>query len=231
MLLRRAGRALNGQRRVACDRGGQMLGQPTLARSRLAYQQQSGDAVVVYGEGSTSLRAQVWDGTSWGTPLALAAPGGSSGNVLWTSIDADPNSDKIAVSVVTTAGDIWAGVWDGSWSTSLLSTSSSSTVAPTADVAFESGSGELLVAYAESGSSKRTVARPSSSVRRRADQNAASEKSRRTEPTAPRSPKPGERSATGEPEKKACPERAAPIAGEKKLLAETEKCASPRARP
>ena len=118
------------------------------------YRQQSGDAVVVYGAGSTNLQTRVWDGTNWGTPMAFVSPVGVTGDVRWTTVAADPNSDNIAVGVVTSSSETWVGIVDGvSWSATEMSSTASSTVAPVIDVAFESTSGELLTAYAESGSS------------------------------------------------------------------------------
>ena len=67
----------------------------------VAYEQQSGDAMVVYGNNSATLRYQTWDGASWSGESVVTAPVGVTGNVRWTTIASDPNSDRIAVGVVT----------------------------------------------------------------------------------------------------------------------------------
>ncbi len=117
----------------------------------VAYEQQSGDAMVVYGDNTLGLRYQTWDGVSWSGQNTITAPGGVSGDPRWTTIASDPNSDRIAVGVVTFNNEAWFAVWDGSsWGDQILAepTTHGSTF-PNAAVAFESNSGDLLATYAE----------------------------------------------------------------------------------
>ena len=39
---------------------------------------------------------------------------GPSGKCSWTTLAADPNSDRIGLSVLTENEDLWLAVWDGS---------------------------------------------------------------------------------------------------------------------
>ena len=117
----------------------------------VAYEQQSGHAMVVYSDNTNNdLRYQIWNGVSWSGQNTLTDPG-ASGNVRWTTIASDPNSDRIAVGVVTFSNEAWFAVWDGSsWGNQILAepTTQGSTF-PNAAVAFESNSGDLLATYAE----------------------------------------------------------------------------------
>ena len=124
----------------------------------VAYEQQSGDALVVYGKAvatDAKLYYRIYSGGSWGAeqsidPTALGVTTGPQ----WVSIAADPNSDRIVVGVVTNGGKTWLNIWDGSaWvdpvlaaGTSLIST------ALNVGVAFETMSGQALAAYGVSAS-------------------------------------------------------------------------------
>ena len=119
----------------------------------VAYEQQSGDAIVVYGDNDVNLRYQMWDGSSWSGEFSVTPPGGVTGSVRWTTIASDPNSDQIAVGILTSNSEAWFAVWDGnSWGNrTLAETTTQSTTSLNLAVAFESESGDLLVTYAESG--------------------------------------------------------------------------------
>ena len=123
----------------------------------VAYEQQSGVAMVVYGNNSTSALYRTWNGASWSLEQSVARPSGAAGVVKWTTLAADPNSDRLALGVLTSANSIWFNVWDGSaWTSEVIGTlSSPTTVAPTVAVAFESESGNLLATYAESATQVR----------------------------------------------------------------------------
>ena len=119
----------------------------------VAYEQQSGHAMVVYTDNAADLRYRTWNGSSWSGENTLTAAGGVGGKVLWTTIASDPNSDRIAVGILTDTNETWFAVWDGSsWGDQILAeTTSENTNNPNLAVAFESNSGDLLATYAESG--------------------------------------------------------------------------------
>ncbi|HEX5065660.1 MAG TPA: cadherin domain-containing protein, partial [Myxococcota bacterium] len=120
----------------------------------VAYEQQSGDAMVVYGKGTGSVFYRTWNGTAWSSESSLANPAGATGNARWTTLGSDPNSDRIALGVLTYNNGVWLSVWDGSsWQTPVVATTNaSSATAMGVAVAFESTTGQALATYTASGS-------------------------------------------------------------------------------
>jgi uncharacterized protein YjlB len=116
----------------------------------VTYEQQSGHAMVVYGGSSGDVLYRIWDGASWSGQGVVSAPAGVSGVTRWTTLASDPGSDRIALGVNSDNSEVWFAVWNGSsWEASVEAASAT----PHADrqavaVAFESGSGQALAAYA-----------------------------------------------------------------------------------
>ena len=120
----------------------------------VAYEQQSGDAIVVYGNNDIDGRYRVWNGSTWSSEGTITVSGGGvGGNVRWTTIASDPNSDRLALGVLTDNDKAWYAIWDGSsWGEQLYAESSTqNSTSLNLAVAFESDSGDLLATYAESG--------------------------------------------------------------------------------
>ena len=123
----------------------------------VAYEEQSGEAVLVYGRGGTDALYRTWDGATWSTEGTIAAPGGVTGNVRWTTLASDPTSNRVALGALTFNNETWLSVWDGtSWEAATAATiSAPSATVPGVAVAFESTSGEALATYGESASEVR----------------------------------------------------------------------------
>ena len=126
----------------------------------VAYEQQSGRAMVVYGKDTpTPQQAEydayyrIWNGASWGSEGTISAPAGVTSRAKWLTLAADPTSNRIALGVLSDAASVWLRVWDGaSWQPATTATSSADdTVSPNVAVAFESISGEALATYGKSG--------------------------------------------------------------------------------
>ena len=122
----------------------------------VAYEQQSGDALVVYGKAvatDVKLYYRTYSGGVWSAeqsldPTALGVTTGPQ----WVSIAADPNSDRIVVGVVTNGGKTWLDVWDGAaWGDSELAATSLTNTALNVGVAFETMSGQAMAVYGELG--------------------------------------------------------------------------------
>ena len=113
------------------------------------YEQQSGDGMVVSAIGSTYITYRIWLGDGWDGVASLDAPGGTTGNVRWTVLGADPNSDRIVLGVLTTNQEIWLAVWDGdTWADTVsVATASNGVMYPNVAVAFEGTSGQALAAF------------------------------------------------------------------------------------
>ena len=115
----------------------------------VAYESHSGDALVLFADPANSkqLAYRTWNGTTWSGQSTLST--GLSGDVKFTTLAADPTSDRIAVGVLSTGNEIWFSVWDGSaWGSSITATSSAATTAaPAMAVAFESNNSQLLAVW------------------------------------------------------------------------------------
>lgn len=80
----------------------------------VAYEQTSGNALVVHFEGTANPRFRAWDGTDWTADAPvfdLGAPG--TGTVDWIELAADPTSDRIALVYSDSNNDVHAVIWDG----------------------------------------------------------------------------------------------------------------------
>ncbi|MFH1312628.1 MAG: right-handed parallel beta-helix repeat-containing protein [Candidatus Eisenbacteria bacterium] len=117
----------------------------------VAYQQMNGHAMVVFGRGLPAIYYSVWNGSVWSSATNLAKPFDASGNARWTTLAADPRSDRIALGVLTPNQDVWLCVWDDStWGTPQTATNSATgTGYPGVAVAFEGLSGEGVAVYGE----------------------------------------------------------------------------------
>jgi hypothetical protein len=124
----------------------------------VAYESQSGRALVFYDNSASNqptVQYRIWNGSTWSSEASIAAPGAVSGTaeLYATAVASDASSNRIAIVAQTSTNNVWAAVWDGStWSgqTVLTTTAPSLTDRPiTAGVAFESKSGDLLVAYSK----------------------------------------------------------------------------------
>jgi uncharacterized repeat protein (TIGR01451 family) len=117
------------------------------------YERQSGDALVVYGRGSTSLLYRTWNG-AWSAEGSITAPAPAVGNVRWATLGAEAGSDRIAIGVTTFSANTWLAVWDGSGvvNKQVATQTASGTTFPGVAVAFESQSGKALALYGEGAS-------------------------------------------------------------------------------
>ncbi|MCI5222872.1 MAG: DUF11 domain-containing protein, partial [Candidatus Electrothrix sp. AR4] len=115
----------------------------------VAYEQQSGQAVAVYGkDADAKLYYRVLSSGTWSAEASFD-PGIATGQVGWVSLAADPSSNQLAVGVVTDNNETWLAVWNGSaWGDVRLATGSPlKTDRLNVSVAFETLSGDLIAAY------------------------------------------------------------------------------------
>lgn len=120
----------------------------------VAYESQSGHALVVYGHDGEQDNAnyRIWDGSTWQGESSFRAPI-SRTRMKWTVLNSDPNSNCVVLSVHTSDSlGVWLGVWDGddaTWDTIDASGAglTQKNIAPCASIAFESLSGEALAVY------------------------------------------------------------------------------------
>ncbi|MCG6926034.1 MAG: DUF2341 domain-containing protein [Acidobacteria bacterium] len=125
----------------------------------VAYEQTSGDALVVYFNGTSNPLFRVWDGTSWTAAASVfdqglpAAPG--TGAVDWVELASDPTSDRIALVYSDANNDVHAVIWNGNdWdetNTQITLTADGAVFRDIRDVAAAYDSaGNLVVVFARS---------------------------------------------------------------------------------
>ncbi len=126
--------------------------------SDVAYQAQSGRAMVVYEDSGTPVYYRTWDGSSWSAASSFAAPGGVSTFPNFLSLVSDPTSNRLALAVSNSglpgSTAYWLNAWTGSaWGTSVLATATGlDQLMPGIDVAFEGSSGQAIAVYGVTGS-------------------------------------------------------------------------------
>ena len=121
--------------------------------AEVAYEQQSGDAVVVWNNGS-QLQYAVWDGSSWTAAQSITAYTGSEPQNLRLAFD--PGSDAMVLVVNDVNADDYALVWDGdSWGNAITldTTGTLESDQSAIAVSFEAQSGNAMVTYGIDGSS------------------------------------------------------------------------------
>ena len=140
--------------RITINGVGDLLGSVSLAywnNADVAYEAQSGDAVLVWNDNKQSssnmLRYSVWNGKTWTTAASIS---GVSGEPMWFDITSNPRSDEIVLATSDSSNSVYVAVWDGSrWSNGPFQISTDNHNAGIA-VAHESQSGHAMVVYRKS---------------------------------------------------------------------------------
>jgi hypothetical protein len=117
----------------------------------VAYEQQSGDAMVIYGKADSDAYYRVWNGATWSGEGTIGAHASVTGTTKWTVAASDPTSDRLIIGALTQDRDVWFSIWDGnSWGPAELGTTNSAGNATyNMAVAFESQSGDAMVTYSK----------------------------------------------------------------------------------
>jgi len=123
----------------------------------IAYEQNSGDAVVVYnpsgGEGPDAMDYEIWDGSNWTKYDLSISTSGSGTATVWVRLVADPatSSDEIILAMQDSSNDLTVAVWDGSnWGNAeVLEWDIDNRDSFNFDVAYEYLSGKAMVVWSE----------------------------------------------------------------------------------
>ncbi len=112
----------------------------------VAYEPVSGDAIVVYTDGS-ALNYRVWDGSTWSTEASITEPPGGTPRQM--QLAAHPFSDEMVLIVSNDSSQDYAVVWDGSaWGNELtLDATGTGNDRTDVHVAYEQQSGRALVVW------------------------------------------------------------------------------------
>ncbi len=115
----------------------------------VAYEQQSGDGMMVWSGGNTyanEIRYQVWNGSTWSAAANISAYSGNEPKQM--HLAANPNSDEMVLIVNATNETDYALVWDGtSWGNLVTLASSTSDDRTDINVIYEQQSGDAMVVY------------------------------------------------------------------------------------
>lgn len=117
-----------------------------------AYEQVSGDAIVVFRKGSSDdLFYRIWNGSAWGSELSTTSM--SSDQPRFIRMLSKPGTDRIVLLSLDDKDDLTGMVWDGSaWGTKVLLDSNCFTHSEECmDIAFESNSGDGMVVWSRDG--------------------------------------------------------------------------------
>ncbi|MBP9816454.1 MAG: hypothetical protein KBD05_00250 [Candidatus Pacebacteria bacterium] len=117
------------------------------------YEQSSGDAIVVSGDGSADPNYHVWNGSTWSLNNNIDIP--TTGRPHWIELaspSATTTNDAIGMIVLDSNSDVYGMRWDGSaWGNMGVATAWETTASVATrkaiDVAFEKDSGELMFAW------------------------------------------------------------------------------------
>jgi CSLREA domain-containing protein len=128
--------------------------------SAVAYEQQTGRAMIAYANAATpTLYYRIWDGSSWSAQSSVAVTGVSGGFYpAYIKLASDPTSNRIAVAItpsgISGSVEYSLNIWNGSaWSAGQLATASGvDQLMPGIAAAFESTSGDAIAAYGVNGS-------------------------------------------------------------------------------
>jgi len=116
----------------------------------VAYERASGEALLVYADGSAIPRFRRLQDGQWSAAApVLAAPAGL-GKVLWVELAPRPGTDELALATLDDQANLVVAIWDGdAWGAPLLLDNQIITFRETRafDLCYETLSGDLLVAY------------------------------------------------------------------------------------
>ncbi len=116
----------------------------------VAYEQTSGDALVVFADASNTLKYATWNGSSWTNTTAVSdyptLAGASPAKRV--ALASKPGSNEIALVVTENVGKTMAWIWNGSsWGSGTLLQSGTGFPNTSSSVAYESLSGNIMVVY------------------------------------------------------------------------------------
>ena len=121
----------------------------------IAYEQLSGDALIVYSNNTRYLSYRVWNGTAWSAQQWIGNDQ-TTGTVYWVRLESKPGSDEIALSFLGNqliSSMIWNGTaWGNEPSGGLetgtgIANSGSEGDSQAFDMAYEQLSGDLFIAW------------------------------------------------------------------------------------
>jgi hypothetical protein len=116
----------------------------------IAYEDSSGDALIVYQNNVNDPLYRVWNGNTWSAAATLDLP--TAGIPVWIRMASKPGADEIIVMTLDKGLNVTAAVWSGSaWGNSInLEGAAESFAYSGIAIAYESTSGDAMVAWSDS---------------------------------------------------------------------------------
>ncbi len=119
----------------------------------IEYENTSGDAIVVTGDGTADPNYHVWNGTGWTGPTNIDIP--TTGRPNWIELASRPNSDELAMIVLDANTDVygmrWTGsAWDNMGTAAVWDATASIATEKSIDVAYETASGDAMFIWGDS---------------------------------------------------------------------------------
>ena len=122
----------------------------------IAYESQSGDALVVGRDGvGSALKYNIWDGSGWAFASPQIAFSVSGGDVRDVVMASQPGGDEILIAVVTSWNEIQLVQWDGSAFSDLgtIETAVAQSDFRVVEIIYEHQSGDAMVVWSRNGDS------------------------------------------------------------------------------
>jgi hypothetical protein len=123
------------------------------------YEGLSGTALLVRSDGAANVLFQALEEGVWTTPQPVFAPALATGTVLWTELVPRAGTDELALVALDDQQKLVAGIWNGTqWTRQILLATQVNSLRDfrAFDAAWESLSGDLLVAWGYSPFSEET---------------------------------------------------------------------------
>jgi len=119
----------------------------------IEYENSSGDAIVVTGDGTADPNYHVWNGTSWSGATDINIS--NTGRPNWIELASRPGSDEMAMILVDANTDVygmrWTGsAWDNMGTSAVWDATAAIATEKCIDVAFETNSGDIMFIWGDS---------------------------------------------------------------------------------
>lgn len=119
----------------------------------IEYENNSGDLIVVTGDGTPDPNYHVWNGTSWSGPVDINVP--TTGQPTWIELASKPGSDQLAMILIDWNTDVYGMRWTGSaWDTmgtaAVWDTTGAIATEKSIDVAYEQTSWDIMFLWWDS---------------------------------------------------------------------------------
>ena len=123
----------------------------------LEYEQITGNAMVVYSDDNSEIKYNYYNGSNWTGETEVYSGSPINGTIRWATLASKPGTNEIACAYMDSNSDLYVVIWDGTqWLTSdaiEVETNVRTQNERCFDLAYETLSGDLLVAWGRNDNS------------------------------------------------------------------------------